>query len=929
MTEYSGKRYDIPVSGPANVPAGNPSTTALPCGFFVAGRDGVITAAGGDCQLFDGQLPPAFVGKPIAALIPNADDGQLFAHPEPAFASGSPRTFERNRDGRFLSFSIIPSDDGTSLAVLLQDRTLERQVALELRHERVFMNDVLESIPGAFTVSDADGKLVRWNAYHRDELVGKPESEMAGTDAFEVIHPDDRAYVIEKTREVLNGAGESGGEARVLKKGGQEYCWREINGRRIELDGRPMVVGVSIDITARKEAEAALRESEARFRLLFHGHSVIMLVFDAVSGLIVDANQAAADFYGWSIDEMTCMPIDRLNPYPPEIQSGRPAGPEGGRTNTYTLRHVRKDGSIRQVEISGNQIKVGGASLIYAIIHDVTERNRWADLTEFRLRLYQNTSTHSPESLLRVAMDEAERQISSAFGFIDALDGSNGDVPLRIWSSNVMSQMSGSLARLRYMPIEKSGAWIDAVARRRAVILNDFRDGHDSLVMPSVHLGITRIMIVPVVRGQEVPAVLMFANKPTPFEPEDAIRAEAIGDIVWDLVARKRAEASESMMQDTLMQLQKMELIGQLAGGIAHDFNNMLGVIIGHAELAMEFGNAGASVRQNLMEILAAAERSAQLTGQLLAFARKQQVVPEVQDLNFAVEKALALLRRLIGEQIELVWLPLPYSAPVRIDSSQLDQILTNLCVNSRDAIEGSGRITISMGEQVLAQASYDNGAFRASGEYFVLTVADTGVGIPKCNIGHVFEPFFTTKEIGKGSGLGLSTVDGIVRQNSGFIELDSEPGKGTEIRVYLHRHHADSSSHPDATEPSTDGNRKGTILLVEDDPDILNICKSALDQYGFAVLTSATPVEALELVDVHQGRIDILLTDTVMPGMNGRELANRLLEKHPETRVVFMSGYAPSIVSKHGVVEDGNFIQKPFSFRELTETIARVLELS
>lgn len=928
MSDHSGNRLHPPFSGRKTDAAGTPESPSAPCGFFSAGRDGVITAAGGDCLLFDGLLPASFVGKPLAALLRTPEAVGGFADPEAAFASGSPKTFEWNRDGRLLSFSLIPSNDGESLVVLLQDRTLERQAALELQHERAFMNEVLESIPGAFTVSDVEGKLLRWNAYHRDELVGKPESEMAGTDAFEVIHPDDRTFVIAKTLEVLEGTGESGGEARVLKKGGPEYCWREINGRRIDLDGRPMVVGVSIDITARKEAEAALRESEERFRLLFHGHSAIMLVFDADSGRIVDANQAAADFYGWSIKELQGMPIHRLNPYP-GVQSGRPDEPDGAVGNTYTFRHRRKDGSIRQVEISGNRIEVGGTSLVYAIIHDVTERNRWADLTEFRLRLYQNTSNHSPESLLGVALDEAERQVSSEFGFIDSLDCSNGDVPSRIWSGNAMSQMSGSLAELRHMPIEKSGAWIEAVALRRPVILNDLRDGHDSLAMPSVHPGVSRIMIVPVVRGHEVPAVLMFCNKPTPFEPEDAIRAEAIGDIVWDLVARKRAEASESTMQDTLMQLQKMELIGQLAGGIAHDFNNMLGVIIGHAELAVEFGNADPSVRQNLMEILAAAERSAQLTGQLLAFARKQQVVPEVQDLNLAVEKTLVMLRRLIGEQIRLDWQPLPYSAPVRIDASQLDQILTNLCVNSRDAIEGGGCITISIGEQLLPQASYDNGAFRASGEYFVITVADTGIGIPKCNIGHVFEPFFTTKEIGKGSGLGLSTVDGIVRQNNGFIELDSEQGRGTDIRVYLHRHHVGSSGHPGGPESLTEGNRNGTILLVEDDLDILNICKSALDQHGFAVLTSATPHKALELIDAHQGSIDLLLTDTVMPGMNGRELANRVLEKYPGTRVLFMSGYAPSIVSKHGVVEDGNFIQKPFSFRDLTETISRVLEQS
>lgn len=711
-----------------------------------------------------------------------------------------------------------------------------------------------------------------------------------------------------------------------------EQPGRHLQVRFTPVDGASYVVVIVQDVTSNRKterAEEALKLSEEQFRSLFHGHSAIMLVFDAVSGLIVDANQAAADFYGWTIDELRGMRIHCLNPYPPEVQSGQGDNNGQGKPNSFTFHHLRKDGSIRQVDISGNRIDIEGTTLIYAIIHDVTDRNRWAALTEFRLRIYQNAECFSIESLLREALDEAERQTSTPFSFFHFLNGGFDDGKLRVWSSKMRDRMSNARDDLRHKPIEEFSEWIEAVEHRKTVIMNDFPTQMKAGAMPHVHPMITRMMIVPVVRGDEVPAVFVLGNKPYPFEPEDALRAKAIVDIVWDLVARKRAELSESKLQNALMQIQKMELIGQLAGGVAHDFNNMLSIILGNAEMAIEFGDPSGDVLDNLNEILDAAERSAKLTSQLLAFARKQAVMPEVVEMNKAVESILDMLGRLIGEDIELSWNASAETYNVRIDPSQIDQILTNLCINARDAINGQGRITITIDQIHLDRSLYDRGSFRASGDYVMLSVSDNGIGIPRNNLAHIFEPFFTTKEVGKGSGLGLSTVYGIVKQNGGYVEAESEAGFGTEIRVFLPLYGAVELRPQSGQAGEKERNLKGTILLVEDEPDILNICKLMLEKNGYSVITAKTPSEALRHVTAHSGTIDLLLTDVIMPEMNGRELSSLVSSMHPETKVLFMSGYAANVVAAHGVFEDGNFIQKPFSIKDLAAVVERMLQTS
>ena len=394
-----------------------------------------------------------------------------------------------------------------------------------------------------------------------------------------------------------------------------------------------------------------------------------------------------------------------------------------------------------------------------------------------------------------------------------------------------------------------------------------------------------------------------------------------------DITERKEAEEIRRSLSEQLLQAQKMEAVGRLAGGVAHDFNNMLGVILGHTELALRQLDPGQPLAGSLQEIRRAAERSAALTRQLLAFARRQTVAPKVLDLNDTVEGMLKMLRRLIGEDIDLAWLPGKHLEPVRIDPSQIDQILANLCVNARDAIGDTGRIIIETAradfdEQYCAQHS----GF-LPGEYILLAVSDNGCGMTREVLDNLFEPFFTTKETGKGTGLGLATVYGIVNQNNGFINVYSEPGQGTTFKIYLPRHA--SAEGPGLAEPAVSPTVEGheTILLVEDEPMILDMTKAMLKLQGHTVLAAASPAEALQLARDHDGAVHVLMTDVIMPGMNGRDLADRLQTHLPGLRCLFMSGYTANVIAHHGVLDAGvHFIQKPFTAGELAAKIRETL---
>lgn len=406
---------------------------------------------------------------------------------------------------------------------------------------------------------------------------------------------------------------------------------------------------------------------------------------------------------------------------------------------------------------------------------------------------------------------------------------------------------------------------------------------------------------------------------------------EVIVAIATDISERRRAEEEKARIQEHLQQSRKLESIGRLAGGVAHDFNNMLQAILGNASLALEQASDPALVRECLEEVILAGKRSADLTHQLLAFASRQSAYPRVLDVNQTIEAMLKLLRRLIGETIVLEWNPGTELWPIKMDPAQLDQILTNLATNARDAIGSGIAGTISIRTEKMAftdAGSCKNMPGCQPGEYVMLIVRDNGRGMDEETRQHIFEPFFTTKEVGKGVGLGLATVFGIINQNHGFIHVASEPGKGTTFTIGLQRTHESLASGNVIATKVDDLAGNETILLVEDESAVLRYTAAALAKLGYTILSAETSVSAIELARQHGSKIDLLVTDVVLPDMNGRELTQTLVSISPGLPCLFMSGYTADIIAQQGVVDQGlHFIQKPFQIENLARKIRTILD--
>jgi PAS domain S-box-containing protein len=405
---------------------------------------------------------------------------------------------------------------------------------------------------------------------------------------------------------------------------------------------------------------------------------------------------------------------------------------------------------------------------------------------------------------------------------------------------------------------------------------------------------------------------------------------EGIFVLSSDITEQQKLQEDKKSLQTQLMQSQKLESIGRLAGGIAHDFNNMLNVIIGHTQLSLMSINAYHPLFNGLMEIEKAALRSAELTQQLLAFARKQTISPSMINLNNLISGHLNLLQRLIGEHIELAWIPGHNTWPVYSDSAQINQVLTNLAINARDAIGTSGRVTIET-----ANITFDEFYCRMNsecipGEYVMLSFSDNGCGMNKETMEHIFDPFFTTKDIGKGTGLGLSMVFGIVKQNNGFINVYSEPGIGSTFRIYLPRHLASEKEQQEKEGSIALKRGNETILLVEDEISVKDLAILMLERLGYNVISADTPNEAIKLAEKHLKEISLMMVDVVMPGMTGRELAEQVLSFLPDLKVLYMSGYTADVIAHHGVLDSNiNFIQKPFSLGDLSAKIREILNAS
>ncbi|MBW2670713.1 MAG: response regulator [Deltaproteobacteria bacterium] len=389
-----------------------------------------------------------------------------------------------------------------------------------------------------------------------------------------------------------------------------------------------------------------------------------------------------------------------------------------------------------------------------------------------------------------------------------------------------------------------------------------------------------------------------------------------------DITERKNTEAQ-------LRQAQKMEAIGTLTGGIAHDFNNLLTSIIGNAEIALMDVIKDESLRRGIEEIKKAGNKAASLTRQLLAFSRKQVIKPEILDLNEVINDTEKMLKRMIGEDIEFQTVLEPERRKVHMDSGQIEQIIINMAVNSRDAMPQGGKLVLETAN-VHIDENYlsEHGINETPGSYVMLAISDTGSGMDKETQEHLFEPFFTTKEIGKGTGLGLSTVYGIVKQNTGFIWVYSEPGHGTTFKVYLPKVKEGVAPEEKEQTPVGDLNGSETVLIVEDDDRLRNLTRKILERYGYSIQKAENGEDALRVSEEHDGSIDLMLTDVVMPKMSGRETAERLQPLYPQMKVIYMSGYTDNAIVHHGVLVPGiNFLEKPFTPEGLARKVREVLD--
>jgi PAS domain S-box-containing protein len=544
---------------------------------------------------------------------------------------------------------------------------------------------------------------------------------------------------------------------------------------------------------------------------------------------------------------------------------------------------LRKDGSEVEAEVSVQRLEPG---LVMAFVRDRDQRRNTETETRHSEAQLRSILLTAPDVIMTV--DRA-----GIISFINRVDP-----PMR------PQDVIGSCA-FDHVPAEdrpRVAAAIENVFATREL------DGYEiqGPAGPDGARDWWSVRAGPLIEGGEVVAATLCATK---------------------ITQRKQSEEVEARLQEQLRQLQKLESIGRLAGGVAHDFNNLLTSMLGFIDLAQRSQPSGSPAIEVLEDAADAARRGGTLTQKLLAFARKQIVHPTIVAVNQVIEGMTPMIRRLVGENLEVRLALAPTRDKVKVDLGGLEQVIMNLVVNARDAVVGTGRLTLETGVARLdADTARDHGT--APGEYVFVAITDTGSGMSEEVAARAFEPFFTTKPVGKGTGLGLSMCEGIVRQAGGHITLDSGPGRGSTVRVFLPR--AGDEPSPPITTPSAGSPARGreTLLLVEDEPLILRMAQRVLGELGYTVLSASDGFEALETLARHPGDVHLLITDVVMPKMSGRELAERVTALRPDIRVLYSSGYAADAMGEDGVLGTGiNFLAKPYEPSRLADAVREVLD--
>ncbi len=744
---------------------------------------------------------------------------------------------------------------------------------------------IVESSNDGILMLAPDRTVLSWNS-GAESLYGWPAAEAVGRPLSELVSapPELREAQTAILGGAFAGIGMAGYDTVRFGRDGKRvdvsltvFPIRDPNGAVVA------VAGIHRGIGERKQAEEALAQSEERFRATFE-QAAVGIAHLAPDGRWLRVNQRFCDIVGYTREELLQRSFQDLT-HPGDIETNLEAMrrllADEIRTYSGEKRYVRKDGSPVWVDLTVSLVRSpsGEPDYFISVAEDITRRKQ----SEAMLELESAALSAAADAIMITDAAGTIEWVNPAFALLTGYTAEEaiGRNPRELVKSGIHDQAT---YKELWETILAGNVWEGELTNRR-------KDGS---------LWDEEQIITPV---------------------RDASGAIAhFIAIKRDITERKRLEAQ-------FLQSQKMESVGQLAGGIAHDFNNLLNVINGTAFLVSEQLKADDPLRDDLREITRAADRAAAMTRQLLTMSRKQIMQPKVLDLRTLVADLQGMLRRLIGEDIELVVVPAKDPCNIRADPGQIQQVILNLAVNARDAMPTGGTLAMATEAVSVDAARGDSFPPVPPGRYVLLTVSDTGIGMDEATRARIFEPFFTTKEVGKGTGLGLSTVFGIVVESGGRIRVDSQMGSGTSFRIWFPQ--LDEATPLDQTVPQAASARGAeTILVVEDYPELRLLARRMLERAGYAVLVAGDGGEALRLLEHHRGKVDLLLTDVVMPGIGGRELAAHVLKEHPEIKVLYTSGYTDDAIVRHGVHADAaHFLNKPYSHEDLTRAVRTVLD--
>jgi PAS domain S-box-containing protein len=793
--------------------------------------------------------------------------GERVSEEQSFFVEGEERSF---------ALSVTPlMEDGKPIGVVCYSKEVTgwKRVQDNLRQSEERFSTIFHASPvPIFVTTQREGRVVDVNeacaqlaGYSREELIGRTTFELGmWTDT------SDQSHLLE---ELLRRGVVHNHELALRRKTG-ELVRLVTSFSRIILGGEACLLSTAFDVTEKRRLQQRLRESNDRFARLFQISPAPILVTKMPEGRILDINQACLELFECTRDDVIGRTTLELGlwPKPEERERAVKRLLDHGDLGDVEVAFRSLRGSSRQVGICSTLTELDGQCCAVSILEDVTERNRLLEeLTrakERSARLFEVSPvalilTRFPTGEL-LSLNEAAKRI---YGLSEDALGKTF-VQMGIWPSEEERQrfLQALLPTGRVQAFETEYLAPGGEPRRKV-------------------LSSTRIEL----DGQ--PCLLTVSE---------------------DVTAQRALE-------ERLRQATRMEAIGQLAGGVAHDFNNLLLVIDGYGEMLRRELDGSPHPLRLLEHIQRASRRAAELTRQLLAFGRKQVMQATPLDLNAAVREVASLVRRVIGEDIELALELVPRSGTVKVDPGQLEQVLLNLAVNARDAMPDGGRLTLSTANVELGPRALRGEV--PPGSYVMLTVSDTGVGMDEATRKRIFEPFFTTKEPGKGTGLGLSSVYGIVRQSGGYIQVESTPGEGATFLIYLPR--MDQAAGAGEEEPMAADSRRGTVLLVEDEEEVRELMQVTLESLGYRVLSVSNGADALQVARETRQSIDVLLTDVVMPRMNGPEVAERVRALRPSIRVIYMSGYAGESIARMAELDEHTaFLPKPFAVSALAERL-------